>query len=89
MGKSRNEEAAREKAFNDAKATAQRKLDSDAFRQRKASLSRDERATETIDRLTGKHMDFYERNGIRKTEESVRKEIAERASKLRRREGGE
>ena len=77
------------KAFDEALKRKKAEADSDSFRQRKRGLSRDQKATETIDRMTKKHLDFYQKNGIDRSEESVRREIASRAERVHRIKDGE
>lgn len=77
----------KEKAFR--QTLDQRTREADERRKRNLSVSRDERSSRAIERLVPKYLEHYEQQGVRRTEEQVRRELAQRAERVRRKKDGE
>lgn len=77
------------KAFNRAFERKKQEHEANANVQRKRGMSPDERHIRTIDSMTQKHVDWYEKHGIRKSEESIRRDLARTAERMERKKAGE
>ena len=78
-----------EKAFAERLRQAKEERNSDANIQRKRAMSADEKRQRAVELQVEKHKSFYEKNGVERSEESIRRELAKTAERSERRKGGE
>jgi predicted naringenin-chalcone synthase len=79
----------KDKIFDERFKQRKQKIESDARIQRKRAMTPDEKRLRAIELQTEKHMKFYRENNIPVSEESVRRELANRAERSERRKDGE